>query len=53
MKTNMFYALKIFFQRLNIHILIIPKKEYKDIYHFSKNASSIEKESIFVFETSN
>ena len=40
------------FPKANIHILIIPKKEYTDIYDFSKNASSIEKESIFsVFKT--
>ena len=33
--------------RSRIHILIIPKKEYLNIYDFSKNASSLEKESIF------
>ena len=35
------------FPKTKIHILIIPKKEYLDIYDFSKNASSIEKENIF------
>ena len=48
MKTNMFYVLKIFFLKTKIHILIIPKNEYTDIYDFSKNASSKEKESIFL-----
>ena len=40
------------FPKSKIHILIIPKSEYSDIYEFSKNASSEEKESIFLaFET--
>ena len=33
--------------RSKIHVLIIPKREYLDIYDFSKNATSLEKESIF------
>ena len=46
------FCFKDIFPKAKIHILIIPKKEYKDIYHFSKNASSKEKESIFfAFET--
>ena len=35
------------FPRAKVHILIIPKKEYANIYDFSKNASIKEKESIF------
>ena len=36
------------FPKTKIHILIIPKNEYTDIYDFSRNASSKEKESIFL-----
>ena len=40
------------FPKAKIHILIIPKKEYLNIYDFSKNASDDEKKSIFLaFET--
>ena len=35
------------FPKSKIHILIIPKNEYSDIYDFSKNSSNKEKESIF------
>ncbi len=35
------------FPRSKIHILVIPKREYTDIYDFSKNATSLEKEAIF------
>ena len=35
------------FPKSKIHILIIPKKKYSDIYDFSKNSSIEEKESIF------
>ena len=36
------------FPKSKIHILIIPKNEYSDIYEFSKNASIPRKESIFL-----
>ena len=36
------------FPKSKVHILIIPKNEYSDIYEFSKNASIQEKESIFL-----
>ena len=36
------------YPKAKIHILIIPKNEYTDIYDFSKNSSSEEKESIFI-----
>ena len=40
------------FPKSKIHVLIIPKNEYLNIYDFSKNASIHEKESIFLaFET--
>ena len=42
------FCFKDIFPKAKIHILIIPKSEYTDIYDFSKNASSEEKESIFV-----
>ena len=35
------------FPKAKIHVLIVPKKEYIDVYDFSKNASSIEKQNIF------
>ncbi|MBF96098.1 MAG: putative HIT-like protein [Alphaproteobacteria bacterium MarineAlpha9_Bin4] len=35
------------FPKAKIHVLIIPKNQYSDIYEFSKNSSSKEKESIF------
>ena len=35
------------FPKSKIHILVIPKKKYSDIYDFSKNSSIEEKESIF------
>ena len=40
------------FPKSKIHILVIPKNEYTDIYDFSRNSSNEEKESIFqAFET--
>ncbi len=36
------------FPKSKIHVLVIPKKEYSDIYDFSKNSSNKEKESIFL-----
>ena len=33
--------------KAKIHVLIIPKREYLDIYDFSKNATDIEKQNIF------
>ena len=46
------FCFKDIFPKAKIHILIIPKKEYTDIFDFSKNASTKEKESIFLaFET--
>ena len=35
------------FPKAKIHILVIPKNEYTNIYDFSKNATDIEKQSIF------
>ena len=36
------------FPKSKIHILIVPKNEYSDIYEFSKWASIQEKESVFL-----
>lgn len=36
------------FPKSKIHILIIPKNEYLDIFDFSKNSSTDEKEAIFL-----
>ncbi len=42
------FCFKDIYPKSKIHILIIPKKEYLDIYDFSKNATTPEKESIFL-----
>ena len=42
------FCFKDIYPKSKIHILIIPKKEYLDIYDFSKNATTTEKESIFL-----
>tara|TARA_B100000029_G_scaffold73706_1_gene65483 strand:- start:402 stop:761 length:360 start_codon:yes stop_codon:yes gene_type:complete len=36
------------YPKSKIHVLVIPKKEYSDIYDFSKNSTNKEKESIFL-----
>ena len=41
------FCFKDIFPKSKIHVLIIPKKEYVDVYDFSKNSSKQEKESIF------
>ena len=35
------------FAKAPVHILIIPKRQFKDIFDFSKNASSKEKIAIY------
>ena len=40
-------CLKDLFPRAPLHLLILPKKKYIDIYDFSVNASIEEKEQIF------
>ena len=42
------FCFKDIFPKAKIHILIIPKSEYTDIYDFSKNASSEKKKAFLL-----